>query len=180
MDVTIRPMTVEDTAAVGVVHVRAWQSAYRGAMPDDYLDALRAEDRANMWRSIIEADRPGIQRRVIEVESGIVGFAVYGVEQGTVDDPAVGELIAINLDPDHWRQRLGRTLLRHLTAELADLGYRRAVLWVVAENTRARTFYESEAWYFDGTARSATVQGATVNEVRYARDLTGEASVRGG
>jgi len=137
MDVTIRPMTVEDTAAVGVVHVRAWQAAYRGAMPDDYLDALRAEDRANMWRSIVEADRPGIQRKVIEVETGIVGFAVYGVEQGTVDDPAVGELIAINLDPDHWRQRLGRTLLRHVTAELADLGYRRAVLWVVAENTRA-------------------------------------------
>lgn len=58
-----------------------------------------------------------------------------------------------------------------MCAHLASLGYRRAILWVVAENDRARRFYETAGWSFDGTERVDTVQGATVNEVRYARSL---------
>jgi hypothetical protein len=32
--------TVADAPAMGRVHVRAWQAAYRGHMPDDYLGGL--------------------------------------------------------------------------------------------------------------------------------------------
>ena len=39
----VRVATIEDAHAVGRVHVRAWQAAYRGGlMPDSYLDALAA------------------------------------------------------------------------------------------------------------------------------------------
>ena len=34
--VTVRPATVADAPAMGRLHVRAWQAAYRGHMPDDY------------------------------------------------------------------------------------------------------------------------------------------------
>jgi GNAT superfamily N-acetyltransferase len=34
---------------VACVHVRSWQAAYRGLLPDEYLDGLRAEDRANRY-----------------------------------------------------------------------------------------------------------------------------------
>ena len=92
---TIRPMTVADTSAVGDVHVRAWQAAYRGAMPDDYLDGLRSEDRADMWRRGIEEAWPG-GRDVIEVDGRVAGFAAYGPENDG-DDPTRGELYTINL-----------------------------------------------------------------------------------
>jgi len=39
--VTVRYATVGDAPALGRVHVRAWLAAYRGQMPDDYLDGLR-------------------------------------------------------------------------------------------------------------------------------------------
>ncbi len=171
MDVNIRAMTLEDAPRVGEVHVRAWQATYRSVMPDDYLDGLRAEDRADMWRRGLALERPGTHLDVIDVDGVVAGFASYGVERGTVDDPTVGELIAINIHPEHWRHGLGRLLLRHVTAQLAGLGFGAAVLWVVAENVRARAFYEAESWRFDGTTRVDTVQGATVNEVRFARDL---------
>jgi hypothetical protein len=45
------------------------------------------------------------------------------------------------------------------------------VLWVEASNERARRFYEIEGWSFDGSERTETVRGATVGEVRYAREL---------
>ena len=41
-------MAIADTAAVGEVHVRAWQTAYRDVMPDDYLDGLQPEERADL------------------------------------------------------------------------------------------------------------------------------------
>jgi hypothetical protein len=47
--VTIRRATVQDAPALGRLHVRAWQAAYRGQMPDDYLDGLRPEERAAGW-----------------------------------------------------------------------------------------------------------------------------------
>jgi GNAT superfamily N-acetyltransferase len=171
VDVTIRAMAVADVAAVGLVHVRAWQTAYRGVMPDSYLDGLRAEDRAEMWRAAVEVARPRVGLDVIEADGEIVGFACYGPDRDAGEHEA-GELVAINLDPDHWRHGLGRRLVRHVTSELSRLGYRRAVLWVVRENDRARRFYESEGWTYDpGSDRVETVQDAPVNEVRYSRRL---------
>lgn len=169
MRVAIAPMTVGDASKVGEVHVRAWQAAYRGVMSDDYLDGLRPEDRADMWRRGIEAGSSG-RREVISIDGEIVGFAAYGPERDS-DDPTRAELYAINLDPDHWRRGLGRQLIRHVTAELAGQGFRTAVLWVEANNDRARRFYETEGWLFDGTERADTVQGAAVDELRYRRDL---------
>lgn len=162
-------MAIADTAAVGEVHVRAWQTAYRDVMPDDYLDGLQPEERADMWRRSIEANWSG-QRDVITVDGRVAGFAAYGPERDR-DDPARGELYAINLHPDDWRHGLGRQLLRHATAELSRLGFTAAVLWVEASNERARCFYEVEGWLFDGTERVDTIQGATVDEVRYGRAL---------
>ena len=80
MQVAIRPMTMADTSTVGEVHVRAWQAAYRGVMPDEYLNGLRPEDRAEMWRRGIEANWPG-QRDVITVDGHVAGFAAYGAER---------------------------------------------------------------------------------------------------
>jgi len=47
--VTVRHAAVGDAPALGRVHVRAWQAAYRGQMPDDYLDGLRPEEREAGW-----------------------------------------------------------------------------------------------------------------------------------
>ena len=46
----VREATVDDAEAIGSIHVRAWQAIYRGVMPDEYLDGLRAEDRAGRAR----------------------------------------------------------------------------------------------------------------------------------
>lgn len=36
----VRTARPTDAAAMGALVVRAWQAAYRGLMPDDYLDGL--------------------------------------------------------------------------------------------------------------------------------------------
>lgn len=172
MDFIIRPATVEDADSIGVVHVRAWQAAYRGVMPDTYLNSLRAEDRADMWRRWFESAQLHRHLLVVTVADIVTGFAVVGRENGSNDEGSVGELYAINLDPDWWGGGLGRSLLRAATDALRIDGYGAAVLWVVPQNLRARALYKSEGWTEDDVVRNEEVLGVIVSEVRYRRHLT--------
>lgn len=171
VDYVIRKAQIQDSEDMGSIHVRAWQAAYRGIMPNDYLDGLRAEDRSAMWRRSFANPPPGQQLRVVLVGEEVAGFAEFGLEESESPGPDVGQLYAINLDPSHWGRGLGRALLREVTQALADSDYRYAVLWVAPENVRARGLYESEGWIDDGSSQNAEVLGVTVQEMRYRRRL---------
>ncbi len=168
-----RAPTPEDAKALGAVHVRAWQAAYRGGlMPDDYLDSLSVEERAERWRTALEQP-PGSRRSrfVVEDATGtVIGFILVGPEDGD-EDSTTGELFAINVDPDHWGTGAGRALHDAGVDALAEAGFHRAVLWVHPDNVRARSFYESLGWQSDDVTRQAAVLGVEVPEVRYSISL---------
>jgi hypothetical protein len=56
-------------------------------------------------------------------------------------------------------------------ARLLELGFRHAVLWVMAGNTRAERFYRLDGWAPDGLRRTESVWGAVADELRYRRAL---------
>ena len=118
--VTVRPATVADAPAMGRLVVRAWQAAYRGHMPDEYLDGLRAEDRAAYWEGVLGRDDLQGTILVVEREGEVVGFAALGPSP---DPEGAGELYAINVDPSHWGTGAGRALLEAAQDELARLGF---------------------------------------------------------
>lgn len=156
--------------AMGRLHVRAWQTAYRGVMPDEYLDGLQADDRTEMWRGIlIQSERTPLLVALVADE--VVGFAAFGEERTSTSVPSCGELYAMNLDPDHWGRGIGRALLHRVTDGLTAMGYQDAVLWVVPQNERARALYESEGWVADGGETSESILGVTVTAIRYRRPL---------
>ena len=145
---TIRCVQLGDAERLAAIQVRAWQAAYRDVMPDAYLDELDVDDRGAYWRRQVLALQPDQRLKVIVDDGVVVGFAAAGPEHdGRV--AGIGELYAINLDPQVWGRGFGRALLRDVTAELAGLGHREAVLWVVPQNDRARRLYESEDWRDD-------------------------------
>ena len=158
---------------MGLLHVRAWQSAYRGVMPDAYLDGLQAEERVAMWRDLISRTEPP-PLLVAELAGDVVGFAAFGPAQNAPDSTGLGQLYALNLDPVHWGKGIGRALLREVTTALTAMMFPEAVLWVVPENARARALYESEGWTDDGGVQTEDVLGATVTEIRYRRQLTAD------
>ncbi|MGI8794571.1 MAG: GNAT family N-acetyltransferase [Acidimicrobiales bacterium] len=170
-DERIRQPTVDDADVMGRVHVRAWQAAYRGVMPEEYLDGLRAEDRAGMWRRQISSAEGAVGLWVVEVDDAVVGFVAFGPERAPdlLNTPGRGEVYAINLDPDSWGKGTGRRLLQAATRALEERGYPELVLWVVPENVRARALYESEGWTADGATKVDNLLGVTVSEVRYVR-----------
>ena len=167
---TIREATQADANAMGVLHVRAWQSAYRGVMPDEYLDGLEAEERIAMWQGrIARTDLPPLLVAVVADE--VVGFAVFGEEHPSTGSAPCGELYAMNLDPAHWGKGIGRVLLRRVTEALIALDYGEALLWVVPQNVRARALYESEGWVADGGVSTEEILGVIVTDIRYRKPL---------
>jgi GNAT superfamily N-acetyltransferase len=133
---TVRPARPEDAAEVAGVHVRSWQVGYRGLLPDEYLDGLRGEDR--MHHYTFGATGPAHPATVVAVEDGrIRGFATVGPCRDG-DEPAVGEVSALYVDPGRWRTGAGRVLMSAARAELERRGFSQAVLWVLVGNVELR------------------------------------------
>ncbi|HEX3961219.1 MAG TPA: GNAT family N-acetyltransferase [Trebonia sp.] len=155
----VRHATLADASGIGLGHVRSWQSAYRGKVPQDYLDGLDPAGRSQVWRRIIEAADPSRGGVLVAVAEGwIVGFADFGPSRDSDADPQVtGEVFAIYADPDAWGTGAGRALMGSAVAELARLGYADASLWVLDANDRARRFYARAM----GAAASASPRSAT-------------------
>ena len=158
-----------DAMSVAGVHVRSWQVAYRGLLPDEYLDQLRPEDRAQTYDfATTDPQRP---QTIVAAETGLIlGFATTAPSH----DPAMvghGELCALYVDPDHRGRRIGMALASAARDRLAELGFGNAYLWVLRGNARADRFYRIDQWAPDGLERTDSVWGVTVNEIRYRRKL---------
>ena len=95
-----------DEDAVARVHVRSWQVAYRGLLPDDYLDRLAPADRAARY-TFAEAGPRSPRTTVAVGEDGICGFATTGPSRDD-DKSGAGELYAIYVHPDWWNRGVGR------------------------------------------------------------------------
>lgn len=167
VSIRVRRARPDDALAVARVHVRSWQAGYRGLMPQDFLDGLRAEDRAGHYT--FGGTDPGAPHTDVAVRvHRIVGFATTGPARDE-DARGAGALMALYVDPDSWGLGVGRALLRAGRLRLAREGCVEAVLWVLARNDRARRFYEADGWAADGSSRTEEVWGATADMVRYRR-----------
>ena len=170
----IRPATLVDAGGIALVHVRSWQSAYRGKMPQDYLDRLDPAVRARMWQAVIAetaTSRGGVLAAAAD-GGGITGLASFGPSRDKDTDPQVtGEVFAIYVDPDAWGTGTGRELMAGAVAGLARLGYTDAILWVLDANHRARRFYALAGWAEDGMVKTDGSRGFDITEVRYRKVL---------
>ncbi len=97
---TVRNAEFTDAAAIAAVQVASWKAAYRGMLPDDYLDLLSADDRLAQWEEWLRGGlEPG---RVVVVEQtglGIRGFASWRQHD---EWPQTAELGAMYLSPEAW------------------------------------------------------------------------------
>jgi|HubBroStandDraft_6_1064221.scaffolds.fasta_scaffold336820_2 ribosomal protein S18 acetylase RimI-like enzyme len=165
----IRNADPADAREVARVHVRSWQAAYRGLFPDDFLDALRPEDRES--RYTFGSTDPAAPRTILAViDPAVVGFATTSPSSDE-DLPGVGEVAALYIDPSHWRSGIGGALLDEALARLRAAGYVEALLWVLVGNQAAQRFYRTQGWQADGARRDEAPWGIKAEVVRYRRSL---------
>jgi GNAT superfamily N-acetyltransferase len=165
---TLRPATPADALAIARVHVRAWQEGYRGLMSDDYLNALRPEDRAGQY-TLGSSDPNAPFTIVAEVEGVVRGFATIGASEG--GESGLGQLLALHVDPSAWSTGTGRVLIERARAELLARGFSEAILWVLVGNERAQRFYRIDGWRPDDVTCVDEIWGTNITHTRFRRAL---------
>jgi GNAT superfamily N-acetyltransferase len=137
--VTIRPPRDVDADALAEIQAAASLAALAHVYPPDRYpfptDAVRRR-----WREFTCA---GGWVRIAEADGRAAGFVA-------VEPPW---LEALYVRPEAWGSGVAAALHDAALAELAAAGVRRATLWVLEANERARRFYERRGWRPDGSTR---------------------------
>lgn len=106
----VRNANVADCAAIAVVHVRAWQAAYRGHMPDEFLDRLNVGERTEMWRKL--SVKPGRVLLVMDdLDGSISGFCDVIPSRDADAKSTTAEISAIYVSPEKWGQGIGARII---------------------------------------------------------------------
>jgi GNAT superfamily N-acetyltransferase len=163
--------TVDDVASIAALHAASWRSAYRGLLPDTFLDNDVEQDRRDLWEHRF---RPGAAQRPLILKAmeptALAGFACAFLD----DDPKWGTLLDnLHVRPDVTSRGIGRMLLAAVLDHVRKNAVKKDLhLWVFAGNHRARRFYEREGGRPNGAAGIEVIPGVRVDEVRYVFDAS--------
>jgi ribosomal protein S18 acetylase RimI-like enzyme len=168
MTFELRPATTDDSEAIENVRIATWRVAYHGIMPDSYLDALVVLP--DMVRGRAEGIAVGGTAGVVALRDGrLRGFSLYGTSRDEGIDGV--EVYAIYVLPEEFSTGMGGALMAESVARVRDSGHAEVGLWVLAENARARRFYERFGFTLSG--RTKTLPDPPLKEVHYRMALGG-------
>jgi ribosomal protein S18 acetylase RimI-like enzyme len=166
----IRPALLSDARAIAEVHVRSWQAAYRGIVPDAHLDSLSIDRREMAFREALARGSPEMWVALSDTEP--VGWIAFGASRDVAAGASVGEIEAIYVVPSHWATGTGWSLWNAARTRLRERQFEAVTLWVLEENERAIRFYRAAGFVPDVAARKQiTIGGKSLWEARYARVL---------
>jgi ribosomal protein S18 acetylase RimI-like enzyme len=167
---TVRRALVTDAAAIARIQVEGWQTAYRGMIPDEVLDAMTVEERTERWTNILSSPRG--TSLVTEDEGRVMGWAGFGRARG--DDPPAGrgEIYGFYVAPGNWRSGVGSAMWRETCRHMITAGFDSGELWVLEANVAARSFYEAMGCTLDSpVAQAFDIEGHSIPEVKYVVSL---------
>jgi GNAT superfamily N-acetyltransferase len=153
--IEIRRAAEADIPAIAHIINVAWKVAYAGIIPQCYLDGIREEDKVVRLREGLE--RIQHMRYYVLCENGVPVGAASLHRARNEDLPDAAEFSFFYFLPSVWRRGYGTMLLSHLKRESAEAGFRRICCWVLEQNVRAVSFYESQGLLRDGKHQTETI-----------------------
>ena len=167
---TIRTATLKDIKDIATIHVTAWQVAYKGLIPQSYLDNLSIAKREQNWSNILNNSKT--QTIVQEINSNVVGFANFGnTRDEDKNSNVTGEITSIYLNPKHWRKGLGTEIFQFILSEMKNQEFIEVTLWVLDTNQTACSFYQKMGLKPDGATKIDIRENFELKEIRYSINL---------
>jgi ribosomal protein S18 acetylase RimI-like enzyme len=166
----IRAATAADLPAIAEIHASSWRAAYRGILPDAFLDGDLLEDRKVLWSE--KAGRMGPRDNLLIAADGkgTVGFIAgwTSAALGCEDDYGL-YIDNLHVSPDLRGNKYGERLFRALAGNVASNMTANtkisAYLWLLDGNEPAHRFYHRLGGR-DGEHRMIELGGRTVGETR--------------
>ncbi|MFI7587656.1 GNAT family N-acetyltransferase [Spongisporangium articulatum] len=171
--VSVRPATPGDAAAIAAVQSRGWRAAYAGLLPEDVLEALDAAALTPSWREAVLAANGTRNALLVAVSDDIVvGFATAGPSDDGDAGEGDGLLAVLVVDPAHQRAGHASRLLSAAADHLREQGLTVVRAWSPELDYARRTFLTSAGMEPDGATRGYLgAEGREVVELRLAASL---------
>jgi ribosomal protein S18 acetylase RimI-like enzyme len=156
-----------DAARIAALHILSWQTAYRGQLPDAFLDGQSLARRTAEWEARVGVG--GERLLLLEDNDAVLGFAAFGPSRDPDADPAiVWQLYNLHVLPDRRGGGLGGRLFDAAVAEGRRARRSALTLWVAEGNGPAREFYRRRGMRPDGREQIHRLDtGVALPEVRY-------------
>ena len=136
---SISVATAADAIRIAELHAMSWRSAYRGILPDDYLDGNVEPERRSHWQKTLAGLSDGDLVLKAERDGEIAGFvSVYWNQVPGLDT----YLDNLHVKPGMRGSGLGRRLLAAALHRLIEAGAQSLCLTVFDANEGAIRFYQ--------------------------------------
>lgn len=150
----------DDRLAISRIYEESWKHAYKGIVPQGYLNAIPE----GQWAANIEQE--GRKNLVMVLDGVMIGTSGFGSSR-MAEMTDFGEIISIYLLPPYMGKGYGRQLLRAVMDELRKMGFDKMFLWVLEENKNARNFYEKCGFVQTERYLVSDIGGRKLKEVQY-------------
>ncbi len=170
-EVVVRTAEVKDAEGIANVHVKMWQQAYKGQIPDEYLDNLSVGQGTEGWKKQLENPIEGSFAYVADIDGKVVGWCTGGVSRDEDAYKEIGELYGIYVLPGYTDKGVGSKLMGQLLNTLKTEGYTQATLWVLDSNEKSKKWYEAKGWRIEGKTKVDKRDKFELREIRYITDL---------
>ncbi len=138
-DLAFRDAAPADAEAIAELHVESWRSAYRGILPDAYLDSDVETERRTHWEQTLLKLQARDAILLAERGAELIGFiSVYWGKEPGFD----AYLDNLHVRPGIRGGGLGRKLLVAALERLIASGARNLCLWVFDDNEGAVRLYQ--------------------------------------
>ncbi len=165
-EILIRAAKTGDAPEIANVHLNSWREAYKGLLPQKFLDQLPLtfKRRMNWWEKII-SNPDEFVLLVAEDKVGVIGFACFqaGRDQGM---EKLTEVAAIYILEKYKGQGIGFSLLSSGFKQMKDRGFKEAYCWVLEGNPTIK-FYERSGATVTDQIKQDEISGQKVNELVY-------------
>lgn len=170
--IELTPAGPHDAALVASLHARSWQHAYRGILPDGYLEHEAPAQRLRTWHArLVEGAEAPLEVTLARVDGEPAGFSCLQPQA----EPAFGiYLDNLHVMPQWHGTGVGKHLLAACARRVAT-GWpgQPLFLYVLDANAQAREFYrrlggaESEPFEdpFPGAGLVVTVRRVSWGDV---------------
>ena len=150
----------DDLLEISNIYEKSWKYAYKGIIPQDYLNSIPKGRWAN------NVTQAGLNTLVLIENEMIIGTASFCKSRWEKYNE-YGEIVSIYFLPDYIGKGYGNHLLRKCIEELRSLGFIQLLLWVLEDNVNARRFYEKNGFCCSNEYLNDNIGGKNLREVMY-------------
>tara|TARA_B110001469_G_C9338139_1_gene179492 strand:- start:36 stop:527 length:492 start_codon:yes stop_codon:yes gene_type:complete len=154
MAFNVRKAQLSDSQEIALIHVNSWKSAFKGLMPERYINSYTIEDRNAEWLNVLEN---GSESVIIAKDNNkLVGFLSYSKNADSL------YLSKLYLCPSIYGQGVGSLLIKQMENESLAASIHLIRLYVLDNNQSAINFYSKQGFEFGDGFESEEFEGETI------------------